>query len=171
MLALWNLSPLPLYWLAHLPIDWDPVVLALTPACPDPLHPRLTPAELLCFANATFVDDNGVAAYRHDMRTALHQSVHSAYMLFGYPTEDRRQSCLSAEKLDPFVNHLMLYLGFLIDSRAMTVTWPLVKRIDLREQILQALAHPRHQSTPKIIASIIGKIRYVARIAPWGNYL
>jgi hypothetical protein len=53
----------------------------------------------------------------------------------------------------------------------MPVTLPLAKCIDLQEQILQVLVHPRHQSTPKIIASIIGKIRSAARIAPWGNYL
>ena len=65
----------------------------------------------------------------------------------------------------------MLYLGFLIDSRAMTVTWPLDKRMELRDLMLTVLQTKQHESTPKIIASIIGKIRSAAPIAPWGNYM
>ena len=112
--------------LEPLPTDWNPTS-ALKQACPDPPHPPLLSDDLLCFANATFVEDNGVAAYRERMRTALHQSVHSAYLLFGFPSDDRRQSCLSAERWDSFVSHIVLYLGFLINSRDMTVTWPLSK--------------------------------------------
>jgi hypothetical protein len=101
--------------LAPLPVNWNPAD-HLTPACADPLHPPLSPEQLQCFSNAMFVDDNGVASYRETMRLALHQSIHAAYMLFGFPSEDRRSSCLSDEKWDRFVCHLMLYLGFLIDS-------------------------------------------------------
>jgi hypothetical protein len=68
-----------------LPDGWDPQS-QLAPACPDALHPPLSPEELLCFADATFVDDNGVAVYHDHMRTALHQSVRAAYLLFGFPT-------------------------------------------------------------------------------------
>jgi hypothetical protein len=68
------------------------------------------------------------------MRTALHQSVRAAYLLVGFPHENRRQSCLSADKWDPFVSYVMLHLGFLINSRAMTVTWPLDKRPQGRVQ-------------------------------------
>jgi hypothetical protein len=153
-----------------LPDDWDPAI-DLTPACPDPLYPPLTPSELSCFANATFVDDNGVAAFRSMIRTALHQSVRAAFMLFGFPEEDRRNSCLADDKWDPFVCHIMLYLGFLIDSRAMTVTWPRSKRLELIEQLMLVINAVRHVTTPKVIASIIGKIRSAAKIAPWGNYL
>jgi hypothetical protein len=112
--------------------------------------------------DAAFVDDNGIAACRENMRHALHQSVRAAYLLFGYPFEDRRQSCLSAEKWDPFVSHIMLHLEFLINSRTMTVSWPLDKHLKLRDLML-------HESAPRIIASIIGKIRSAARIATWGN--
>jgi hypothetical protein len=105
------------------------------------------------------------------MRTALHQSVRSAFMLFGYPEDDRRSSCLNDEKWDPHVSHIITCLGFIINSRDMTVTWPLEKRLELRQQILLILADPNHEASPKEIASIIGKIRSAAKIAPWGNYL
>jgi hypothetical protein len=65
----------------------------------------------------------------------------------------------------------MLYLGFFINSRTMTVTWPLDKRLELRDLMLGVLHAKHHESTPRIIASIIGKIRSAARIAPWGNYM
>jgi hypothetical protein len=54
----------------------------------------------------------------------------------------------------------------------MTVTWPLAKRLELRDQIITEVINKRkHESTPRIVASIIGKIRSAARIAPWGNHL
>ena len=113
-----------------------------------------------------------MASYRSQIRIALHQSVRAAYLLFGFPCDDRRQSCLSAEKWDPFVSFIMLYLGFLINTRAMTVTWPHAKRIELRDLILSVLqAKPKNTASPRVIASIIGKIRSAARIAPWGNFM
>jgi hypothetical protein len=42
--------------------------------------------------------------------------------------------------------------------------------LELRQQILEILARSNHEATPKEIASIIGKIRSTAMIAPWGNY-
>ena len=44
-----------------LPADWEPSS-ALIPACHDVLHPPLSSSEMRCHTNATFVDDNGVAA-------------------------------------------------------------------------------------------------------------
>jgi hypothetical protein len=156
--------------IAPLPPEWNPS-LSLQQACQDPLHPPLSPEELLCFANATFVDDNAVAGCRSQMRTALHQSIRSAFVLFGHPEDDRCSSCLNDEKWDPHVSHIIAHLGFVINSRNMTVTWPLAKRLELRQQILLILADPNHETSPKEIASVIGKIRSAAKVAPWGNYL
>ena len=124
--------------LEPLPDHWDPVS-CLTPACPNPLCPPLSDRKLLCFANATFVDDNGVTGYRSAIHAALHQRIRSAFLLFGYPEDDCRQSCLNANKWDPHLSHAMTHLGFIINSRDMTVTWPLEKRLELRQQILSIL--------------------------------
>jgi hypothetical protein len=152
-----------------LPPEWDPV-LSLAPACPDVLHQSLTASELLLFLNATFVDDNAIAAFRHDIRAALHQSIRAAFILFGFPADDRHTSCSNADKWDDFVSHVMLFLGFLINSRALTVTWTLEKRLNLRDQITHLLANTS-RAIPKAVASIIGKIRSAAQIAPWGQHL
>jgi hypothetical protein len=90
-----------------------------------------------------FVDDNGIAAYRANILRALHQSVVAAYELYGFPEEDRRQSCLNDDKWEKHVSHIMRYLGFLIDTRRLAVTWPLDKRDDLCHDIQEALESNR----------------------------
>jgi hypothetical protein len=61
-------------------------------------------------------------------------------MLYGYPAEDRCNSCISAEKWIVDVTPKMEYLGLIIDSRALTVTWPFTKRLQLRSEIMTLLA-------------------------------
>jgi hypothetical protein len=152
-----------------LPPKWNPQ-MSLTQACNDAKHPILTPSELLCFANAAFVDNDCVASFRDKIRATLHQSVRAACSLFGFPWDDRRQSCLSADKWDPFVSFIVPCLGFYINSREMTVTWPLDKRVELSELIVDVLA-AKNATSPRIIASVIGKLRSAAKIAPWGNFM
>ncbi len=65
----------------------------------------------------------------------------------------------------------MLYLGFLICSRTLLVTWPFYKRSELFDEIMQALELKRPWLKPKVVASIIGKLRSASLIAPWGPYL
>jgi hypothetical protein len=45
-------------------------------------------------SNSTFVDDNGVLALHFNIRGTLYNSVVAAFLLFGWPHEDRRSSCL-----------------------------------------------------------------------------
>lgn len=83
------IKPLPADWLQE---------RDLQQACPDPKYAPLSAEELQNFVNCTFVDDNGIAAYRSKIREALHQSVIAAFELYGFPGIDRRDSCLSDEK-------------------------------------------------------------------------
>jgi hypothetical protein len=52
----------------------------------------------------------------------------------------------------------------------MQVTWPLYKRAALILDIQKALENPRKVS-PKVAASIMGKVRSASDIAPWGPYI
>jgi hypothetical protein len=97
------------------------------PAIADTLSPRLTAAETANFSNSTFVDDNGILACHKDMRAALQQSLISAFLIFGFPSNNRQGACLQAAKLDRSISHAMLYLSLLINSQAMTVSWPYYK--------------------------------------------
>jgi hypothetical protein len=95
-------------------------------------------------------------------------------MLYGYPAEDRCcDSCISAEKWIVDVTPKMEYLGLIIDSRALTVTWPLTKRLALRSEIMTLLARGkgRSSSKPKELASVLDKLRSASRLAPWGHYI
>jgi hypothetical protein len=156
------LEPLPAIWdLSHM----------LTQASVDILYDPLSPNEQACFLNSMFVDDNGIAAYyRDDMPQALQQSIVAAFELYGYLHEDRRQSCLNSDKRETHVLHIMRYLGFLIDTRCLSVTWPFDKRQDLRQDIEDAI-RMRRRVPPRLLAVILGKIMSAARIAPWGVYI
>jgi hypothetical protein len=67
----------------------------------------------------------------------------------------------------------MLYLGFIINSRDMTVSWPLYKREELFQELTTTLLLPssRRHLTPKQTASILGKLRSAIKILPWGVFL
>jgi hypothetical protein len=112
-----------------------------------------------------FVDNNGgIAAYREDMPHTLHQSVVVAYELYGFPEDDRRQYCLNTDKLENFAPHLMRYLGFLIDTRQLSVNWSFDNDI---EEALRT----RRRVPPCLLAKILGKLSSAALIAPWGIYI
>jgi hypothetical protein len=120
------------------------------------------------FSNSMFVDDNGVPAGCSDMRAALQQSLLSAFLIFGMPGHDRRGVCLQDYKRDPLILHIMPYLGFIINSRSMTVGWPLYKQQELFD--LHIPSSRRHITT-KQAASLLGKLRWAIQISPWGAFL
>jgi hypothetical protein len=65
----------------------------------------------------------------------------------------------------------VLFLGYLINSRTLLVTWPYYKHKALLEEIMAALMARSHCITPKLAASILGKIRSVFDVALWGPYI
>jgi hypothetical protein len=144
---------------------------ALTPAIADAKNPPLSPEEQQNFNNDSFVDDNGVTALRHNIIPALQQSLLAAFILFGWPTDDRRGSCIAPDKWDPLVTYVFLFLGYRINSRTLMVTWPHYKREALHGEILDALRSKNRCIPPKLAASILGKIRAVYDVAPWGPYI
>jgi hypothetical protein len=109
-----------LYPLHHLAADIQlpdpPLPADLFPAVTDGLNPPLTAEEQAIFHNASFVDDNGVCATADRIHQTLQQSLVSAFVLFGWPDEDRRSSCMAADKWDPNVNFVVLFLGYLING-------------------------------------------------------
>jgi hypothetical protein len=94
----------------------------------------------------------------------------SAYIVFGWPSKDRRSSCIAADKWGVIATYIDLFLGYYINSRTMMVTWPLYKQEVLLANIQKALESP-HCVPPKVAASIMGKVRAAGNIAPWGPYI
>jgi hypothetical protein len=100
----------------------EPLPSKLAPAIADCLNQPLSLAEQACPSNCTFVDDNGVMSLRSDIRVTLHNSIIAAFLLFGWPHEDRHSSCLAPDKWDRDVNYDILYLGFRICSGSLRVS-------------------------------------------------
>jgi hypothetical protein len=143
----------------------------LIPAIPDARNLPMSIIEEQTFNNDSFVDNNGVSAYHDKIVPALQQSLLSAFLLFGWPSDDRRGSCIAPDKWDPVVTYIVLFLGYKINSHTLTVTWPYYKRAVLLLEIEAALDARSRCITPKLAASILGKIRSVYDVAPWGPYI
>jgi len=138
---------------------------------PDTHHPPLTMPELERMFNASYVDDNAVAQFLSNIRQAIDHSVQSAFDVFG-SGDTRRGDCLQEKKWTKEVTEEFLFLGFLINTRKMTVSWPLYKRQSLYDELTKVMQRrPRRWVTPREMARIIGIVRSASEIAPWGTFL
>jgi hypothetical protein len=105
------------------------------------------------------------------MRAAVRNSILSAYYWFGFPDKDRRTPCLNTLKWDPIAAADMIFLGFHICTRSMTVAWPVPKRLALATLLdTHCLARPCRLSV-KLVATILGTVRNAAYVAPIGVFL
>jgi hypothetical protein len=139
---------------------------------PDSHHPGLSGLELERAFNASFVDNNGVVAFLAYILSAINQSVDSAFTIFGASGTDHRGDCLQHEKWENDVSEEFLFLGFLTNTRAMTVSWPFFKRQRLFDELKLILQRPTPlYVTPKEMAHIVGVIRSASDVAPWGTFL
>jgi hypothetical protein len=147
----------------------EPSKDSLVPAISDSLNLPLSTLEAESrHSNCCFVDDNGVAGLRSTIQNLIHNSVLLAFLLFGWPGDDRRSSCLASDKWEPDILYKMLYLGFIICSRTMTVTWPYSKRKELYDEIMTALTGACPSLTPRGVTSMIGKLQSASLVALWG---
>lgn len=144
-------------------------------ASADTLNPgiRLSPTGIPERRQPSFVDDTGTAHVRHHFLAAAAASVHAAYVMFGLPSEDpTRPPCINPTKWSDEVCHQLLFLGYHIDTRRMTVSWPIPKRLKLRlflDGLLQDASN--HQgSTPHSVSRTLGLIRHASVVAPMGTF-
>ena len=117
--------------------------------------------------NSMFVDDNILVALRPLIRSALRAAVGSAEDVFGNPLDTRRPPILQPEKWDNSVSHVALYLGLILDSRAMTVTLPAEKVAELGAICSTWLSDgTRQRRTPSELAKILGLVRHASKVLP-----
>jgi hypothetical protein len=155
------------------------------------LPPTLTPTEKRQLAQATadslhqgtmhlelphrhpsFVDDTATANWGDRIIEAVTRSILSAYVIFGFPEENRRPPPLNPEKWERVVSAFFKYLGFFIDTRRMMVIWPVEKRTQLKHWLEIIWLNPEvHTATPKEAAQLLGLIRHGALVCPLGVYL
>lgn len=121
----------------------------------------------------SFVDDTGVAHIRPWFLPTAGASVHSAYVVFGHPKEDPdRPPCINPMKWLEIICHRLQFLGYHVDTRTMTVSWPVDKRKKLL-LFLDALITDADQSkgsTPHSVSRVLGLIRHAAPVAPLGTF-
>jgi hypothetical protein len=142
-------------------------------ALPDALNPGIAfrPDGSPERRHPSFVDDTGVAHIRRHFLTAAAASVFSAYVVFGRPEEDpARPPCINPAKWSDNVFHYLQFLGYHIDTRKMTVAWPLDKRAKLSLFLGMILDDEttRHV-TPHTISRVLGLIRHASPVAPMGS--
>ena len=126
---------------------------------------------------SSFVDDAGNAHIREHFRMVVNCSVLAAYLVFGSPQEDpNRPPCINPDKWISVATFLLVFLGYVIDTRQMLVIWPLEKRARMRVFLddlfanLNQFGPDRRGSTPKEIARVLGLIRHAAFVAPMGIF-
>jgi hypothetical protein len=143
----------------------------LIPAVADTIHRgthAITPSRA---TYSCFVDDTQTAALRHDIHHVINCGVVSAYLLLGSPATDRRPSCLNEEKWRDCASYVMDFLGFTVDTRKISVSWPTAKRLHLRDLIATDWQARPCIQTPRAIAVLLGIVRNACFLSPLGVYL
>jgi hypothetical protein len=141
----------------------------LVPAVPDSNHGTLALAG--GDRQPSFVDDTGNAGTHRTIRTTVNRSVIGAYIMFGFPEESKyRPPVINPTKWECLLSHILTYLGMLINSRQMSVTWPLEKRQKLASMLDDAWLHsPNPVLAPRLISKLLGLIRNGALVSVFGT--
>ena len=117
----------------------------------------------------TFVDDTVMVELAQHARLAAINSVLAANLFIGNP--NRIEGPISEEKFEREFSYINEVLGFVINTRLMTVSYPEDKKRDLL-LLLQEKPWQRDQKhRVRSLAKILGKIRNVSQILPLGAYL
>lgn len=142
----------------------------IPPAKPDAVHQPLSVAG--GDRPPSFIDDTGLAGTQAAIIDTINRSILSAYLMFGFPDESDAPPVINETKFAAIVSHLLQYLGFLIDSRAMEVEWPLEKRQKLAQMIADLFINrdPNVKLTPSRLSRPLGLIRHGAPVANLGVY-
>ena len=118
----------------------------------------------------TFVDDTIMIELKRLIRLAAINSVLSATLFIGDPKHV--ENPISEEKFERNFRHINDVLGFVIDTRKMIVTYPEEKKDDLLFDL--SSVKPWKSNKPikvRLLAKILGKLRNLAQILPFGTHL
>ncbi len=127
-----------------LPAPSAQAVQTFAPASPDAFNPG---AIIMTLHGASalypvFVNDTGNVNTQEHIIPAITASVLSAYLVFGFPGSNawaNRPPCINEHKWRTDLTHTSMFLGFEIDTRNMTLTWPLDKHTWLHHCIMALL--------------------------------
>lgn len=136
------------------------VACTKNPGVIDPVTGVARPSEM-----NVYVDDNMLAAVRRLMAQTLAAAAEGTFEVCGFPDLTHRQSALQIEKLENLtIAHAMVLLGFLFNTRTMTVGIPPAFRADLL-QLLRSKWHAgRVMFTVRELEELVGKLGRVGQV-------
>ena len=120
----------------------------------DSHFPPLNEDEMNRPFQASYVDDMATVAYPAVMKAAVNNSVQAAFDVFGRDA-DRRGDCLQMQKWVPELSEKFMFLGFELDTRNMTVTWPRYKRQALHDEITEILGRKKLSVSAKEMSHLL----------------
>ena len=119
-----------------------------------------------------FVDDNILADIWKLLRPTLAASVEDLFILLGFPEEELRKSPLLMDKyFESLCSCIRKQLGYLINTRELTVAIAEEKRQEILEILLTDWHSKRKSFTLREAASFLGLIAFLAACTAWGKYL
>ena len=144
-----------------------PPASALTSANKDALNPGISGS--FPGHQPTFVDDTIMAEIRSTIRAAAQNSVLTASLFVGH--HSLVEEPISLEKFEKFFFHINETLGFVTNSRSLTASYPADKKDSITKLLQSSTWKPKSRQPVKLLARILGKIRHVAQILPFGSHL
>ena len=100
----------------------------------------------------------------------INSSEAACYLFFGQPHSSLRNPSISMVKFEEFAHWTQEYLGFDIDTRRMKIIFPSIKRKTLFRLLLTDWSSGARQP-PRIVAIVLGHIRQIVNIMPFGTYI
>ena len=117
----------------------------------------------------SFVDDTIIVELASNIRRAAIFSVLSAVLFIGDP--EKVEEPISVEKFERWFRFINEVLGFVIDSRELTIAYPK----DKRDHLLYLLRNEKWSTSERYgvrdLSTILGTLRNVATILPLGTHL
>ena len=118
---------------------------------------------------ATFVDDTIITELRSVIREAASASAVTAALFIG--NSDHVEGAISQEKFERIFSHLNETLGFMLNTRTLTVWYPDYKQDSILALLQDVDWTPGSLHKVRSLARLLGKLRNLAQILPFGNHL
>ena len=117
----------------------------------------------------TFVDNTIMAELRSVIREAASASAVTAAFFIGQGTFVEEP--ISQEKFKKVFTHLNETLGFMIDTRSMRVAYPGYKQTSILDILNTSQWTPQSCHPVRTLARLLGKLRNLSQILPFGVHL
>ena len=138
-----------------------------TPAFPDKYNRGLTSSSQ--GPQNTFVDDTVMTELKTLIRHAAISSVITANLFIG--DSSLVEEPINSTKFEPYFRYVNEVLGFTINTRKLTISYPLDKQTNLLALLSRKPWTTKNSYPIRDLASILGKMRNLAQILPFGNHL